>query len=116
VPIVDVTHQPRITPERLRTLAAILPNAVSLAVECPEEPYDQDLRPGDVVLRFHERSAYDSADLDLVIEVRSKWFASRVEDRNERCEQIRDAVIDALGQISVGVYLSLPVAGWAQSN
>jgi hypothetical protein len=29
----------------LRKLAEMLPHAVSVAVECPEEPYDGDLRP-----------------------------------------------------------------------
>jgi hypothetical protein len=65
VPIVDVAYQSRITEDQLRTLAATLPHAVSLAVECPDEPYDGDLRPGDVI---------------------------------------------------IGVYLSLPIAGWAQTD
>ncbi|MCW2792284.1 MAG: hypothetical protein JWO76_1382 [Nocardioides sp.] len=94
----------------------MLPHAVSLAVECPEEPYDGDLRPGDVIVRFLPCSPFDSADLDLLIEVRSKWFASRAEDRNQRCEQLRDAVCEAVGPLSIGVYLSLPVAGWAQTD
>ncbi len=49
MPIVEVTHDPLIAPARLRTLAEALPHAVSLAVECPEEPYDGRLLPGDVV-------------------------------------------------------------------
>ena len=116
MPIVDVAYQSRMTPDELRTLAAMLPHAVSRAVECPEEPFDGDLRPGDVVMRFQQRSPYDSADLDLVVEVRSKWFSSRAENRNERCERLRGAILEAMGPISVGVYLSLPVAGWAQSE
>lgn len=104
------------TEDQLRVLAATLPHAVSLAVECPEEPYDGDLRPGDVEVRFQQRSLYDSADLDLLVEVRSKWFATRAEDRHERCERLRDAILDATGPVSVGVYLSLPVAGWAQTD
>lgn len=94
----------------------MLPNAVSLAVECPEEPYDGDLQPGDVEVRFHQRSPYDSAELDLLVEVRSKWFASRAGNRHERCECLRDAILEAVGPINVGVYLSLPVAGWAQTD
>lgn len=116
MPIVDVAYQSRITQDQLRTLAATLPHAVSLAVECPEEPYDGDLRPGDVVIRFQQRSSCDTADLDLLIDVRSKWFATRAEDRNERCERLRDAILDAMGPLSVGVYLSLPIAGWAQTD
>ncbi len=60
VPIVDVTYRPRITEDQLRTLAATLPHAVSLAVECPEEPYDGMLRPGDVIIRFQQCSPFDS--------------------------------------------------------
>ena len=114
VPIVDVAYQSRITKDQLRTLAATLPHAVSLAVERPEEPYDGNLRPGDVIIRFQQCSPYDSADLDLLIEVRSKWFATRAEDRHQRCERLRDAVLDAVGPLSIGVYLSLPISGWAQ--
>src|SRR6478735_6958261 len=116
VPIVDVTYQSRVTNDQLRTLAATLPHAVSLAVECPEEPYDGDLRPGDVIIRFLQCGPHDSADLDLVIEVRSKWFATRAEDRHQRCERLRDAVLEAVGPLSIGVYLSLPIAGWAQTD
>jgi hypothetical protein len=93
MPIVEVTHDPRIAPATLRALA----HAVSLAVECPEEPYDGDLRPGDV-------------------DVRSKWFASRAEVRQERCDRLRGAVVQAAGTTSVGIYLTLPVAAWAEGE
>lgn len=114
MPIVEVTHDPRIEPATLRALAAALPHAVSLAVECPEEPYDGDLRPGDVDVRFRARGTYDSGGLDLVVEVRSKWFASRAEVRQQRCERLCDAVSEVAGTTRVGVYLTLPVAAWAQ--
>jgi hypothetical protein len=52
VPIVDVTHGPRVTEEQLVRIGQMLPHAVSLAVECPEEPYDEELQPGDVEIRF----------------------------------------------------------------
>jgi len=44
VPIVDVAYQPRVT---------------------EQEPYDGDLRPGDVIIRFLECGPFDSADLSL---------------------------------------------------
>ena len=116
MPIVEVVHDPRIAPATLRALAAALPHAVSLAVACPEEPYDGDLQPGDVDVRFRARGPYDSGGLDLVVEVRSKWFASRVEVRQERCDRLCDAVSEAAGTTKVGVYLTLPVAAWAQSE
>ncbi|GAW51267.1 MULTISPECIES: hypothetical protein [unclassified Nocardioides] len=116
MPIVEVTHDPQIAAARLRTLAEVLPHAVSLAVKCPEEPYDGMLQPGDVDVRFRPRGLYDSGDLDVVVEVRSKWFASRADSGQERCDRLRDAVVEAAGTNAVGVYLSLPVAAWAQGE
>ena len=116
MPIVEVTHDPQIAPARLQALAEALPHAVSLAVQCPEEPYDGRLQPGDVEVRFRSRGPYDSGGLDVVVEVRSKWFASRADSRQERCDRLRDAVVVAAGTTQVGVYLSLPVAGWAQGE
>ena len=114
MPIVEVTHDRLIATAQLRALAEALPHAVSLAVECPEEPYDGMLQPGDVDVRFRQRGLYDSGGLDIVVEVRSKWFASRAETRQERCDRLCDAVVEASGTKEVGVYLSLPVAAWAQ--
>lgn len=116
MPIVEVTHDPQIAAAKLRALAEALPHAVSLAVECPEEPYDGMLQPGDVEVRFRPRGLYDSGGLDIVIEVRSKWFASRAESRQERCNRLCDAMVEAAGTEKVGVYLSLPVAAWAQGE
>ena len=114
MPIVDVTHGSQIDEGLLLRLAQALPHAVSLAVECPEEPYDKQLQPGDVEIRFRSRGPYDVSGLDIVVEVRSKWFASRAENRQERCTQLRDDVVEAVGTLSVGVYMSLPVAAWSQ--
>ena len=114
MPIVDVTYAPEGAEERLLRLAQTLPHAVSLAVECPEEPYDQVLQPGDVEIRFRPRGPYDLSGLDIVVEVRSKWFASRAETRQQRCDQLCDAIVEAVGTRSVGVYMSLPVAAWPQ--
>jgi hypothetical protein len=114
MPIVDVTYAPETTKERLTRLAQTLPHAVSIAVECPEEPFDGALRPGDVEIRFRPRGPYDLSGLDILVEVRSKWFASRAETRQERCDQLCGAIVEAVGTRGVGVYLSLPVAAWSQ--
>jgi hypothetical protein len=116
MPIVDVTYGPRLGEDAVRRLAAALPHAVSLAVECPEEPYDGDLRPGDVELRFHARGPFDPGGLDVVVQVHSKWTESRAADRDARCARLRDAIAEEIGDRSVGVYLALPVAGWAQTD
>lgn len=114
MPIVEVTHDPHLEVARLRTLAQVLPHAVSLAVECPEEPYDGILEPGDVEVRFRPRGPYDLGGLAIVVEVRSKWFASRAATRQERCERLCAELVEAAGTTALGVYLSLPVAAWAQ--
>ncbi len=114
MPLVEVTHDPQLDPARLRHLAETLPHAVS--VECPEEPYDGDLQPGDIDLRFRPRGAYDSGGLDIVVEVRTTWYGSRADTRQERCDRLRDQVARAADPASVGVYLCLPVAAWAQSG
>jgi hypothetical protein len=116
MPIVDVTHTPDFDEERLRRLAQTLPHAVSLAVECPEEPYDGQLRPGDVEVRFHARGPHDVGGLDIVVEVRSKWFESRAANRQERCDELCNTLVAAAGTDNVGVYLTLPVAAWQQGN
>jgi len=114
MPIVEVVYRPDAADDQLRRLAQALPDAVSLAVECPEEPYDHELGPGDVEVRFRASGPYDLSGLEFVVEVRSKWFASRAENRQQRCNQLCAAIVEAAGTSRVGVYMSLPVAGWAQ--
>ncbi|MGW6449728.1 hypothetical protein [Lentzea sp. NPDC055074] len=115
VPLVEITYASHVSRAVLENLAAMLPHAVSLAVECPEEPYDGDLQPGDVDLRFRPRGPFDSAGMDLVIEVRSKWFESRAANRQDRVDGLCDAVAEATGLADVGVHLSLPMSAWAQT-
>ena len=116
MPIVDVTYGPQVTADQLRTLAAGLPNAVSVAVACPEEPYDHDLLPGDVEVRFSARGTYDVSAMDVVVEVRSKYLESRARDREHRCEALRDAIAALTDIENIGVYLALPVAAWSQTD
>jgi hypothetical protein len=116
VPIVEVVHGSWLSAEQLNQLAEMLPHAVSVAVDCPEEPYDGRLRPGDVELRFRPLGPHDVSGLAVVVEVRSKWFESRGADRHERCDRLCARISEATGIRSVGVYLALPIAGWSQSE
>lgn len=116
MPIIEVTLGPNMGDDQIADLAVTLPHAVSIAVECPEERYDGELGPGDVELRFRSLGPRDSSRLDVCIEIRSKWFASRAENRQERCDAVLAAVTDVLGPLKVGVYLMLPVAAWSQSE
>lgn len=115
MPLVEITYAPDVPHKVLKNLAAMLPHAVSVAVECPEEPYDGDLQPGDVELYFRPRGPFDISDMDVVVEVRSKWFESRAANQQDRADGLCAAIEDATGLAQVGVYLSLPVAAWAQS-
>lgn len=116
MPLVDVTYGPHVPESILRELAKELPHIVSIAVECPEEPYDLDLQPGDVEIRFRQRGPLDISGLDAVVEVRSKWVESRAENRQERCHVLHRLIDRATGLDNFGVYLSLPIAAWVQSE
>ncbi len=117
MPLIDITCGPCITDASRARLAEILPHAVSLAVQCADEPYDHHLQPGDVLIRFHDVGPFDRFDIDALVEVKSKWFGDRAENRDQRAQAIHDAVRNALedGQ-TAGVYLTLPVAAWDQSD
>ncbi|WP_084705697.1 hypothetical protein [Prauserella rugosa] len=117
MPIIDVTCGDRVGRRTRQDLAQTLPHSVSLAVECPEEPYDGDLQGGDVVLRFHDVGPIDRFELDVLIEVKSKWFPSRAGDRQRRVDDILDRAKETLpNDFHVGVYLALPVASWAEPD
>ncbi|MBF6176700.1 hypothetical protein [Nocardia blacklockiae] len=116
MPLVEVTYASHVPEAQLLDLARDLPHLVSLAVECPEEPYDGDLRPGDVEVRFRALGPLDRSGMDVVVEVRSKWFASRADNRQQRCERLHRDIERATGLENFGVYLSLPIAAWEQSE
>lgn len=116
MPIIDVTYAPEISKAMLHELGSLLPHLVSRAVECPEEPYDGQLRPGDAEVRFHRRSSYDPGGLGVVIEVRSKWFESRAANRQERADKLYAEIESETGLRDLGVYLALPAAAWSQGE
>jgi hypothetical protein len=116
MPLVEVTYSASLAADLLARLRDLLPHEVSLAVECPEEPYDHDLQPGDMEIRFRSHGPHDVVGLDVVVEVRSTWLESRAADRQDRCDRLCAAIVEALGTSSVGVYLTLPVAAWAQGD
>jgi hypothetical protein len=116
MPLVEVTYAPDVPEQTLRDLGEVLPHLVSVAVECPEEPYDGDLQPGDVELRFRRLGPFDRCGLDVVIEVRSKFFESRAANRQDRVDLLHESIEKATDLDDFGVYLSLPVAAWSQGE
>jgi hypothetical protein len=116
VPIIDVTCAPTVGQAARAALAETLPHSVSLAVECPEEPYDGNLQGGDVILRMHEAGADDRFELDVLVEIKSKWFPTRAEDRQRRADDILRRAGEAAPGHHIGVYLALPIAAWAEPD
>jgi hypothetical protein len=114
MPLIDVTHDATVSDEALRQLGELLPGVVSEAVDCPEEPRIGPAEPGDIEIRFRRKSPLDVGDLNVVIEVRTKLFAHRLEDKQRRADLIRERLSRLpLGQ--VGVWLILSEGAWSQS-
>ena len=113
MPIVTVSHKRSATASVLEDLGRELPEIVSRALDCPEEPYDGHLREGDVNLRFVAALPPEEG-LDYLIEVRTRWTRSRSENLQERSEQIRAALV-SLGLESFGVWIEIPPAAWSQA-
>ncbi len=117
MPLIDITCSSTVTEDMKRLLADAPPCIVSVAVECVAEPYDGQLQPGDVILRFRDTGPWDRFELDLLMEIGSKFFDDRASDRQRRADQVRDRVRDVVGSdLLIGVYLSLPQAAWAQTE
>lgn len=112
MPLVNVSHKPKYSKEVLLKLSEHLPGIVSEAVDCPEEPFDGPLQPGDIIIRFLPALAPDEA-LDWLIEVRTKWTKSRDENLRERSENIKSALVE-VGLKKFGVWIEIPRAAWSQ--
>lgn len=113
MPIVTVSHKASASEAVLETLRRDLPAIVSKALDCPEEPFEGDLRQGDINLRFlpaltaHER-------LDYLIEIRTTRTQSRSADLDQRSGEIRSALTE-LGLERFGVWIELLDAAWSQA-
>jgi hypothetical protein len=114
MPLIDVTYDGTVGEEVLHRLVEILPDTVSEAIDCPEDPWTEPAEPGDIEIRFRKKSQLDVGGLDVVIEVRTKLFEHRVQDKQRRADLIRDRLSSLpLGQ--VGVWLILSEGAWSQS-
>ena len=114
MPLVDVTHDRSVTDIELRQLAECLPDLVAAAVDCPDEPWVGSPALGDIEIRFRSKGDYDVGQLRLVIEVRTKRFASRVVDQQRRADVLRER-LEGLGYEQIGVWLMLVEGAWSQS-
>lgn len=114
MPLVDVGHDDTLNEVHLRRLAEVLPEVIAGAVECPEEPRTGPAGPGDIEIRFRRKGELDVGDLNVVVEVRTKLFGSRVHDQQRRADLIRDG-LSGLELGSIGVWLILAEGAWSQS-
>ncbi|MFM7535743.1 MAG: hypothetical protein ACKO91_08120 [Acidimicrobiales bacterium] len=114
MPLADVVYDPAVADVDLDRLAELLPDLVAAAVDCPEEPWLGPADVGDIEIRFREKSRYDVGSLRVVIEVRTKWMASRLEDPQRRADGVRDG-LSALDLQSIGVWLILAEGAWSQT-
>ena len=113
MPIVTVSHKGSAAEAVLETLRRELPAIVSEALDCPEEPYNGHLLPGDVNLRF-VAALPPSEALDYLVDIRTRWTQSRSENLDERSARVREA----LGRLDLerfGVWIELPPAAWSQA-
>jgi hypothetical protein len=114
MPLIDVTYDGTLGEEVLHRLGELLPDVVSEAVDCPDDPWIGSPEPGDIEIRFRKKSQLDVGGLNVVIEVRTKLFEHRVQDKQRRADLIRDR-LSALPLGQVGVWLILSEGAWSQS-
>jgi hypothetical protein len=114
VPLVDVTFDSSLTEVELSSLADALPDLVAQAVECPEEPWTGPPQAGDIEIRFRPKSAHDVGELKVVIEVRTRLLAGRLDDPQRRADLVR-AGLDLLDVGPIGVWLILVEGAWSQT-
>jgi hypothetical protein len=114
MPLIEVTYDESLNEGALRRLARELPSVVAEAVDCPEEPWIGPPGPGDIEIRFRQRGPLDVGDLNVVVEVRTKFYESRVRESQRRADLIRQRLSDLrLGR--TGVWLILSDGAWSQS-
>jgi hypothetical protein len=114
MPLIDVTYDDTVDELLLRRLGQLLVDVVSEAVDCPEDPWIGPPEDGDIEIRFRGKSPFDVGGLNVVVEVRTKLFASRIVDKQRRADLIRDR-LSSLGLGKVGVWLILAEGAWSQA-
>ena len=115
VPLIDVSYDQTLSESDLFRLANALPEIVAEAVDCPEEPWVGPPRPGDIEIRFRRRESLDVGELNCVIEVRTKLFQSRLDNKQHRSDLIRDGLATHMNVGRIGVWLILAEGAWSQS-
>ena len=116
MPLVEVTYDSTISTESLRRLGEVLPSIVAASVDCPDEPWIGPPADGDIEIRFRPRGEFDIGQLNCVIEVKTKLFASREDDKQRHVDLIRNQLSASLELGKLGVWLNLLEGAWAQTE
>jgi hypothetical protein len=116
VPLIDVTYDSSVPEHLLGKLGEVLPAIVSEAVDCPEEPWIGPPALGDIEIRFRARNEFDVGELNCVIEIRTKLFASRERDKQRRVDLIHERLSSTIEIGTLGVWLILSEGAWAQTH
>jgi len=115
MPLVDVAYDDTIGEPLLRRLGQLLPDVVAEAVDCAEDPWVGPAEDGDLEVRFRGKGAFDVGGLNVVVEVRTKLFESRLVDKQLRADRILDR-LSTLGLGKIGVWLILADGAWSQAE
>lgn len=112
MPIIAIHHKAAAPLPELGKLRQELPDIVSRAVGCAEEPYDGNLKPGDINI-LATASLAATEDLDYMIEINTRTTRSRLANLQERADAI-STELETLGLSNFGVWLELSQAAWGQ--
>jgi hypothetical protein len=115
LPLIDVSYDQTLSDAAVGRLGELLPAIVSEAVDCAEEPWVGPPAEGDFEIRFRNKGPLDVGELNCVVEVRTKLFPSRQEDKQRRAELIRDRITSSLDLEKLGVWLILSDGAWSQT-
>jgi hypothetical protein len=112
MPIITIHHKAAAPLPELGMLRERLPDIVSRAVECAEEPYDGKLKAGDINI-LATASLATTEDLDYIIEIKTGTTNSRLANVQERADAM-SSDLEALGLRNFGIWLELSQAAWGQ--
>jgi hypothetical protein len=115
MPLIHLSYDETVSESALRQATDALPEIVAEAVSCPEEPWTGPPAMGDIEIRCSPKGSLDIGELNCVVEVRTKLFASRESNKQERADLIRDRLSARVNLGQFGVWLILAEGAWSQT-
>lgn len=101
----------RLNEHHLRLLIAELPEAVSSALNIPDNP-DAEVRPEHIEVFLEEScpSLDRYHDRDFRVRIEAMYFPERAADLQERIKRIESAILNTLGTARFYIWVVLPAA------